>query len=66
MYPYCRTSEYQVVESTCFDDILIHIKEMARDDRQQGSSFHKTNLQLLVFLLFCYYMSYFFDGITAY
>ena len=38
MCPYCRTSEYQVVESTCFDDILIRMKEMAQDDRQQGPS----------------------------
>ena len=38
MCPYCHTSEYQVVESTYFDDILIRIKEMAQDDRQQGSS----------------------------
>ena len=38
MCSYCHTNEYQVVESTCFDDILIRIKEMAQDDRQQGSS----------------------------
>ena len=38
MCPYCRTNEYQVVESTCFDDILIRMKEMAQDDRQQGPS----------------------------
>ena len=36
--PYCRTNEYQVVESTCFDDILIRMKELAQDDRQQGPS----------------------------
>ena len=34
----CRTKEYLVVESTCFDDILIRMKEIAQDDRQQGPS----------------------------
>ena len=38
MCPYCRTNEYQVVESTCFDDILIRMKELTQDDRQQGPS----------------------------
>ena len=34
MRPYCHTNEYQVVEGTCFDDILIRMKEMAQDDRK--------------------------------
>ena len=38
MCPYCRTDEYQVVESTCYDDILTIMKEMPQDDRQQGPS----------------------------
>ena len=38
MCPYCRTNEYQVVASTCFYDILIHMKEMAQNDRQKGPS----------------------------
>ena len=38
MCPYCRTNEYQVIESTSFDYILIRMKEMTQDDRQQGRS----------------------------
>ena len=38
MCPYYRTKEYQVVESTCSDDILIRVKEIGQDYRQQGPS----------------------------
>ena len=47
MCPYCRTNEYQVVESTCFDYILIRMKEMAQDDKdlQINDTFKKTSKQ---------------------
>ena len=47
MCPCCRTNECQVVESTCFDYILIRMKEMAQDDKdlQINYTFKKTSKQ---------------------
>ena len=63
-------NEYLVIERTCFDDILIRMKEMAQDDHQQGPSNQRyiSKTQLLTSRFFCCLVTLclIFDRITTY